>query len=148
MDIKAFQHFLATNEFVPTQDAKDNPGADFNENWKKVPLNSPIRPDIERIVEECQLQPDEHLRQDSLSLMELYSYDGNFIVELSGGTNGSPDERKILAYLALVRKFCKKMLDEDVAERIWLIDWKNACCDDVWYVRLAFKPQIQEKEKL
>lgn len=145
MDQKAFQKFLATGEYVPVMDSadKDKPGADFGENWKGVPLNSPLRRDIERIVTDCQLQPDEHLRQDSLSMMGLFTYDGRYIVQLTGGTNGSPDERKILAYLALVRKFCKKMLDENVAERIWLIDWKNDCADDVWYVRLGFKLSAQ-----
>ena len=147
MNDRAFQKFLATGEYVPTMDSAENPGAEFKEKWKAVPQNATIRPDIKRIIEECQLQPDEHLRQDSLSLMNLFSTDGHFIVELSGGTNGSPDERKILAYLAVVRKFCKKMLDENVAERIWLIDWKNDCADDVWYARLAFKTKPDPKEK-
>ena len=147
MDKKAFQKFLATGKYVPVQDSAGdaNPCAEFKEEWKGVPLNSPIRTRIKRIIEECQLQPDEHLRQDSLSLMNLFSTDGHFIAELSGGTNGSPDERKILAYFAVVRKFCKKMLDEKVVERIWLIDWKNDCADDVWYVRLGFKSPSQAR---
>ena len=147
MNDRAFQKFLATGEYVPTMDSAENPGAEFKEKWQAVPQNATIRPDIKRIIEECQLQPDEHLRQDSLSLMNLFSTDGHFIVELSGGTNGSLDKRVTLAYLAVVRKFAKMMLDEKVAEEIWLIDWKNDCADDVWTVRLAFKTPDQEKKE-
>lgn len=147
MDKKAFQKYLATGKYVPVMDTVDdkNPGAEFKEEWKGVPLNSPLRTKIKRVIDDCQLQPDESLREDSLSMMELFTSDEHFIVRLSGGTNGSPDERKILAYLALVRKFCKKMLDDRIAEDIWLIDWKNDCADDVWYVRIGFKTPKQAR---
>ena len=147
MDKKAFQKYLATGKYVPVMDTADdkNPGDEFNEEWKGVPLNSPLRTKIKRVIEDCQLQPDESLREDSLSMMGLFTSDEHFIVRLSGGTNGSPDKRKILAYLALVRKFCKKMLDDNIAEKIWLIDWKNDCADDVWYVRLGFKSPGQAR---
>ena len=160
MNDKAFQKFLATGEYVPTMDSAENPGAEFGENWKGVESGNPLRKEISDVIVACQLQPDERLRSDSLSLGGLFvsndadaepgtpEMNPHYIVELHGGTNGSPDKRVTLAYLAVVRKFAKMMLDEKVAEKIWLIDWKNDCADDVWTARLAFKTPDQEKKEI
>ena len=147
MNDKAFQKFLATGEYVPTMDSAENPGAEFGENWKQVPIDDYPRWKVNDIIKDVQLQPDEYLQLDSLILTGLWKANDHYVVEIHGGTNGCDNSRKILAYLAAVRKFAKKMLDENVAERIWLLDWKNDSLDDVWTVRLAFKTKPDPKEK-
>lgn len=147
MNDRAFQKFLATGEYVPTMDSAENPGAEFGENWKEVSHDHYLHSQVDDIIEDVQLQPDEDHRADSLSLGGLWKVNDHYVVKLYGGTNGSQDTRITLAYLAVVRKFAKKMLDDGVAEDIWLIDWKNDCADDVWTVRLAFKKKPDPKEK-
>ena len=147
MNERAFQKFLATGEYVLTMDSAENPGAEFGENWKQVPIDDYPRWKVNDIVKDVQLQPDEDHRADSLSLGGLWKVNNHYVVKLYGGTNGSQDTRITLAYLAVVRKFAKKMLDDGVAEDIWLLDCKNDALDDVWRVRLAFKTKPDPKEK-
>ena len=64
---------------------------------------------------------------------------------LFGGCNGGGSPRKIITYLAVVKKFAKKLLER--FGHVWLIDWTNDCADDVWTVRLAFYDLESERRE-
>ena len=52
-------------------------------------------------------------------------------------------------YLSLVRKFLGKLLDYNngkMFKDVWMIDWDNDCCDDVWTLRLGL--ELSDKEKM
>jgi hypothetical protein len=53
--------------------------------------------------------------------------------------------------MSLVRKFLGKLLDYNngqVFKDVWLIDWDNDCCDDVWTLRLGLGLSDEEKVHL
>ena len=48
-----------------------------------------------------------------------------------------------------MRKFLGKLLDYDFGHffrDVWMIDWDNDCCDDVWTLRLGI--ELTDEEKL
>ena len=48
-----------------------------------------------------------------------------------------------------MRKFLGKLLDYDNGQffrDVWMIDWDNDCCDDVWTLRLGL--ELSDKEKV
>lgn len=60
---------------------------------------------------------------------------------ISGGANGSGD---LVKYISLIKKLAKAM-KERFAD-VWLLDWANDCCDDVWTLRLCFKLKEDEQK--
>ena len=50
-----------------------------------------------------------------------------------------------------MRKFLGKLLDYDFGhffKDVWMIDWDNDCCDDVWTLRLGIELTDEEKVQL
>ena len=75
--------------------------------------------------------------------MHIVNSSNNLIVTVFGGANGGGIEgvSNFKIYLAVVKKFISKLLDDKhIFTDSWLIDWSNDCCDDVWTLRFALKP--------
>ena len=80
--------------------------------------------------------------------------DGHLIATMYGGANGGGlrgKESNWTFYLSLVRKFLGTILDYNngkFCKDVWLIDWDNDCCDDVWTLRLGLELTDEEKMQL
>ena len=105
-------------------------------------------------MKDVQIDPsDNGPRMEKLTLGSLHMCeDGHLIATIYGGANGGGFrgvESNWPFYLSLVRKFLGKLLDPytcKVFKDVWLIDWDNDCCDDVWTLRLGL--ELSDKEKL
>ena len=142
---------LTTESWDPSYD--DKPVNQWGEKWQKISgtyLNSVI----DDIIKDVQIDPFEdgpkieRLYLGSLHLCE----DGHLIATIYGGANGGGfrgEESNWKYYLSLVRKFLGKLLDYDNGQffrDVWMIDWDNDCCDDVWTLRLGL--ELSDKEKV
>ena len=131
-------------DWLPEYDNK--PENQWGEKWTKLESNHGIFHAVDEIARDCQADPDECHKEDSLGLGSVHkTEDGHYIVTLFGGCNGGGSPRKIITYLAVVKKFAKKLLER--FGHVWLIDWTNDCADDVWTVRLAFTDLESEKRE-
>lgn len=131
-------------DWLPEYD--DKPENQWGEKWTKLDSNHGIFHAVDEIVRDCQADPDEYHKEDSLGLGSVHkTEDGHYIVTLFGGCNGGGSPRKIITYLAVVKKFAKKLIER--FGHVWLIDWTNDCADDVWTVRLAFTDLESEKRE-
>lgn len=131
----------------------DQPVNQWGEKWERLSgtyLNSVI----ESIMKDIQIDPTEDgPKMESLSLGSLHMCeDGHLIATIYGGANGGGlrgVESNWPFYMSLVRKFLGKLLDYDNGSffnDVWMIDWDNDCCDDVWTLRLGIR--LSDKEKL
>lgn len=134
---------LLMEDWIPDYD--DKPVNQWGEKWMDIPSSDWIFVVVNDIVKDCQADPDEEHKEDSLRLSSVHrtEYD-DYIITVFGGCNGAGTERKLVTYLAVVKKLVKKLLEQ--FGHVWLIDWSNDCADDVWTVRLAFHNVNDKKE--
>ena len=133
----------------------DQPVNQYGEKWERLSgtfLNSVI----ESIMKDIQIDPTEDSpKLESLSLGSLHiCEDGHLIATIYGGANGGGlrgVESNWPYYLSLVRKFLGRLLNYDngnMFNDVWLIDWNNDCCDDVWTLTLGISLSDEEKMQL
>lgn len=132
----------------------DQPENQYGEKWERLSgtyLNSVI----ESIMKDIRVDSSDEdgPRMERMSLGDLHiCEDGHLIAEIYGGANGGGFrgvESNWPFYLALVKKFLLKLLDYDngnMFKDVWMIDWDNDCCDDVWTLTLGIR--LSDKEKL
>lgn len=132
----------------------DKPENQFGEKWEKLSgtyLNSVL----ESIMRDIRVDSSDEdgPRMERMSLGGLHiCEDGHLIAEIYGGANGGGFqgmESNWPFYLALVKKFLLKLLDYDnrsFCNDVWMIDWDNDCCDDVWTLTLGI--ELSDEEKL
>ena len=131
----------------------DQPVNQWGEKWQRV-TGTYLNSVIESIMKDIQIDPTEDgPKMESLSLGSLHMCeDGHLIATIYGGANGGGlrgVESNWPFYMSLVRKFLGKLLDYDNGsffKDVWMIDWDNDCCDDVWTLRLGIR--LSDKEKL
>ena len=129
-------------DWIPEYD--DKPVNQWGERWFKVPNNDAMSEIVDEIVKDCCADPDLDFMPDNIRLSSLHRVEGGYyIATVFGGCNGGGDYRKTIVYLSVVKKFAKKLLEK--FGRVWLVDWKNDCCDDVWTVRIAFSDENKEE---
>lgn len=65
----------------------------------------------------------------------MYEEDGKpfYIATYFGGLNGGGSGKKWVRYLDVIKSIMDKF------EHSWLIELWNDCCDDVWYLTIAFE---------
>ena len=130
----------------------DQPVNQWGEKWQLI-TETYLNALIENIIKDVQIDPyEDGPKLESLSLGGLHiCEDGHLIATIYGGANGGGfrgQESNWPFYLALVRKFLGKLMDysnRDYIKDVWLIDWDNDCCDDVWTLRLGI--ELSDKEK-
>lgn len=142
---------LTTESWDPDYD--DKPVNQFGEKWQKISgtwLNSAI----DHVIKDVQIDPfEDGPKIESLSLGSLHLCEGGYLIAtIYGGANGGGFrgvESNWKYYLSLVRKFLGKLLDYSNGrffKDVWMIDWDNDCCDDVWTLRLGL--ELGDDEKL
>lgn len=117
----------------------------WGENWKKLDKEHYVTATVQEIVDDICIEPYE-MYPDNLKLSSVHQVEdgGHFIITIFGGCNGGGDNKKLVLYLAAVKKLVKRLVEK--FGRVWLIDWDNDCLDDVWTLRLGLVDV--EKEKL
>ena len=129
-------------------DYEDKEENQFGEKWRKIDCKHYIYDIVERAISDCMIDPDsQHLEVDRLSLNSIHQVDsdGHYIACIFGGANGGGPDHKWEIYLALVKKLVRKLNEK--FGKVWLLDFDNDCCDDVWTLRLCFDGLDEEKEK-
>ena len=145
------KHGMKINEsWDPKYD--DQPVNQWGEKWQQV-SDTWLGSTIEHIMQDIQIDPYDGPKVESLSLGSLHvCEDGHLIATIYGGANGGGFrgvESNWPFYLSLVRKFLGKLLDYNngkMFKDVWMIDWDNDCCDDVWTLRLGL--ELSDKEKM
>ena len=133
-----------TESWKPEFDNK--PVNQWGEKWKKLENENWITSYIEQLADDCMIDPTENgpkIDRLGISSVHVVENTGNLIVTVFGGANGGriTGESNFKIYLAVVKKFISKLLDDKhVFVDAWLIDWDNDCCDDVWTLRFALEP--------
>lgn len=131
----------------------DQPVNQWGEKWEML-RGTYLNSVIESIMKDIQIDPTEDgPKIESLSLGSLHiCEDGHLIATIYGGANGGGFrgmDSNWPYYMSLVRKFLGKLLNYDngnMFKDVWLIDWDNDCCDDVWTLRLGI--ELSDKEKV
>lgn len=129
-------------------DYEDKEENQFGEKWHKIDCKHYIYDIVERAISDCMIDPDsQHLEVDRLSLNSIHQVDsdGHYIACIFGGANGGGPDHKWEIYLALVKKLVRKLNEK--FGKVWLLDFDNDCCDDLWTLRLCFDSLDGEKEK-
>ena len=129
-------------------DYEDKEENQFGEKWRKIDCKHYIYDIVERAISDCMIDPDsQHLEVDRLSLNSIHQVDsdGHYIACIFGGANGGGPDHKWEIYLALVKKLVRKLNEK--FGKVWLLDFDNDCCDDLWTLRLCFDSLDEEKEK-
>ena len=135
---------LVSERWDPEYD--DKPVNQWGEEWKKLSSDNYIVAFIERIADDCRIDPTESgptIDRLGINSVHIVKSSSNLIVTVFGGANGGSiaGESNFKIYLAIVKKFISKLLeDKRMFTDSWLIDWSNDCCDDVWTLRFALKP--------
>ena len=125
-------------------DYDNKPQNEFGEDQKRLDQNHYLFVTLDDLMKSCQLDPEEPgPKIDSLYICRLHEVNkgSHFIVTIGGGANGSGD---LVKYISLVKKLAKAM-KEKFAD-VWLLDWANDCCDDIWTLRLCFKLKEDEQK--
>jgi len=102
---------------------------------------------INKICRDLQINPfEDGPKVDRIKVSSLESVnDGDhYVLTVYGGANGGGGDKKWQDYFMLIRKFFAA-ISEKFHTRVWMVDWKNDCADDVWYLRLGFDDN-KEKE--
>ena len=144
---------MITESWDPDYD--DKPENQWGEKWQQIG-DTYLGQCLRNIMEDVQIDPyHDGPKLESLSLGSLHvCEDGHLIATIYGGANGGGFrgiESNWPFYLSLVRKFVDKILDYDngnMFKDVWLIDWDNDCCDDVWTLRLGLELSDEEKVQL
>ena len=131
----------------------DKPENQWGEKWQHIE-DTFLAQCIRDVMKDVQIDPfEDGPKMESLSLGNLHiCEDGHLIATIYGGANGGGfcgAKSNWTYYMSLVRKFLGKLLDYNngqVFKDVWLIDWDNDCCDDVWTLRLGI--ELTDKEKL
>lgn len=143
---------LISESWDPKYD--DQPVNQWGEKWERLSgtfLNSVI----ESIMKDIRVDSSDEdgPRMERISLGSLHiCEDGHLIAEIYGGANGGGlrgVESNWPFYMALVKKFLLKLLDYDNGNffnDVWMVDWNNDCCDDVWTLTLGIA--LSDKEKM
>ena len=132
---------LLLEEYIPTDGVSTN---EHGEKQVRIDPSDGIYHTVEEIVRDCQADPDERFNEDSMKIYSLNRVEGgHYILEIGGGCNGGGSRHKLVTYCAVVKKLAKKLYDR--FGHVWLVDWKNDCCDDVWTLRIAFEDE-RDKE--
>lgn len=142
------------SESLDPEDA-DKPENQYGEKWQRV-TDTYLNSVIDGIMRDIRIDPsDEGMRIERISIGDLHiCEDGHLVLEVFGGANGggfTGVESNWPFYLSLVKKFLVKLLDYDnrnFFKDVWLIDWDNDCCDDVWTMNLGLTLSDEEKLKL
>ena len=117
---------------------------EFGETWKKV-----TDKDLIEKVKSCfEGFEKNRFRADSFSevikdemgktIPNEYQ-DTHYIIEISAGKNGPGDWIEYLADMISIFNNLKKYFN-----KVYLIDWKNDCADDVSYARVAVGNEIND----
>lgn len=123
----------------------DKPKNEFGENQRRLKPGHYIYEELDSMMKSCQLDPEERgPKIDSLYICCLHDInDGShFVVTIGGGANGSGD---LVKYIALIKKLARTM--KETYKDVWLLDWANDCCDDVWTLRLCFRLKDDDDAK-
>lgn len=132
----------------------DQPVNQWGEKWERL-RGTYLNSVIESIMKDIRVDSSDEdgPRMERISLGSLHMCeDGHLIATIYGGANGGGFcgvESNWPFYLALVKKFLLKLLEYDNGSffnDVWMIDWDNDCCDDVWTLRLGIR--LSDKEKL
>ena len=132
----------------------DKPENQFGEKWERL-SGTYLNSILESIMKDIRVDSSDEdgPRMERMSLGSLHiCEDGHLIATIYGGANGGGFcgvESNWPFYLALVKKFLLKLLDFDnrrYFNDVWMIDWDNDCCDDVWTLTLGI--ELSDKEKL
>ena len=131
-------------------DYEDKDENEFGEKWHKIDNNHYVCSIIQQAIADCVVDSDpakNHRDVDSLHLQSVHQIDpnGHYIACFGGGANGGGPDHKWEIYLALVKKLVRKLNEK--FGKVWLLDFDNDCCDDVWTLRLCFDGLDGEKEK-
>ena len=130
-------------------DFDDKPQNEFGENWEKLDGSHWIVQKLKKMAADCQINPDkDEPKEDRIYVWNVHKVegDGPYIVNFGGGANGGGEDDKWLSYLSIVKKMAKKIFDEFGS--VWLLDFDNDCCDDVWTLRLCFREKKEEDEEV
>jgi hypothetical protein len=130
----------------------DKPENQYGEKWQRV-TDTYLNAVIDGIMRDIRIDPsDEGMRIERISISDLHiCEDGHLVLEVFGGANGggfTGVESNWPFYLSLVKKFLVKLLDYNNGnffKDVWLIDWDNDCCDDVWTMNLGLTLSDEEK---
>lgn len=116
----------------------------WGENWKKLDNEHYVTATVQEIVDDICIEPYE-MYPDNLKLSSVHQVEdgGHFIITIFGGCNGGGDNKKLVLYLAAVKKLVKRLVEK--FGHVWLIDWDNDCLDDVWTLRLGLVDVETEK---
>ena len=131
-------------------DLDDKEKNEWGEEWQLLDHRHFLYHVIEEICDDCMLDPQGDHDVDSIYLYDIHYVinAGHYIVHLHGGMNGGQVREKLVKYFSLVKKFAKKLLsNDDIIESVWLIDFCNDCCDDVWDLRLGVSLKPDECDK-
>lgn len=133
----------------------DKPENQYGEKWMHI-TGTYLNGVLEDIIKDVQIDPFQDgpkLERLSLSCLNICE-DGHLVAEFYGGANGGgfrDDDCNWKFYLSLIRKFVGKVLDYangDFFKDVWLIDWSNDCCDDVWTLVLGLELSNKQKYHL
>ena len=132
----------------------DKPENQYGEKWMRL-QSTYLNGILDFIMKDIRVDSSDEdgPRMERMSLGDLHiCEDGHLIAEIYGGANGGGlrgVESNWPFYLALVKKFLLKLLDYDNGDffkDVWMVDWDNDCCDDVWTLTLGIT--LSDKEKL
>ena len=132
----------------------DKPENQYGEKWMRL-QSTYLNGILDSIMKDIRVDSSDEdgPRMERMSLGDLHiCEDGHLIAEIYGGANGGGlrgVESNWPFYLALVKKFLLKLLDYDNGSffnDVWMVDWDNDCCDDVWTLTLGIT--LSDKEKL
>ena len=132
----------------------DKPENQYGEKWMRI-QSTYLNGILDSIMKDIRVDSSDEdgPRMERMSLGDLHiCEDGHLIAEIYGGANGGGlrgVESNWPFYLALVKKFLLKLLDYDNGgffKDVWMVDWNNDCCDDVWTLTLGIT--LSDKEKL
>lgn len=99
---------------------------EFDEKWKKLPLDDEAFKMIDKACKQS--------KYASLGPLEVCEVedDDYYVAHLCGGKNGPGEWPKYMEDITRV----VNALD---VKKWWMIDTKNDCLDDIFYIRLAFR---------
>ena len=125
----------------------------YGEKWSRI-KDTYLNGILDSIMKDIRVDSSDEdgPRMERISLSDLHiCEDGHLVAEIFGGANGGGMrgvESNWPFYLALVKKFLLKLLDYkngNFFKDVWLIDWDNDCCDDVWTMNLGLTLSDEEK---